>query len=246
ELPLARRLQPLKAAVVAPIAVRRAHHQQHGDDEKEGEKGELHWPIVAVSKKYIGEIDIFQAIISSRAFNYPPFASPCPFSPNGSTVRRFLRPIVIAVVTLALALGAGVGLAAPAYADTDTAFTAAIDPTALPLTVNSSGAITFGGAKGAGETITSETTNVGADIGACTGTDSASAAWSCTFVPNDSWNTGNYSIVISETNADGVVVQNVLAFQIYVNGEAPSTPTTPVTGVQFTPGGANLSTTATG
>jgi hypothetical protein len=156
-------------------------------------------------------------------------------------LRRFLRPIVIAVASLGLALGAGVGLAAPALADTG--FTAAV--TNGPITTDST-EIDFGGAKASGSTFTSETVNIdGSTI--CTGTAAGSAVWSCVFTASDGVETGHYNAQIVEQDADNTETTQVLSLVIYASTDTPPpAPTSPLVGYQFTPQGVTVTGTATG
>ena len=161
-------------------------------------------------------------------------------------MRRFLRPVVIAVATLGLALGAGVGLAAPALADS--AFTAAV--TNGPLIDDSSSTIHFAGAKDAGATLAIPTVNIGGTT-TCNGLGTDNASWDCTFSPDDSndpLRQGTYSAQFVETGADNTETTQVLTFVVYgaTTTAPPATPTAPLVSYQFKPGGATVTGTPTG
>ena len=158
-------------------------------------------------------------------------------------MRRVLRPFVFAVLALGLALGASVGLAAPAGAATDTGFTAQIDPDFLPL-YDDSGVVTLDGTKTASSVLTTFTTLDTSGVTGCVGLGAGSQTWSCDdfYPPEGGWQDGDSSIVVSETNADGALAQNVFEYTVYDN-EAPDYPTSPVDSLSFVPGG--VQTTAT-
>jgi hypothetical protein len=147
-------------------------------------------------------------------------------------------------MSLALALGASVGLAAPAGAETDTTFTAAFTDGTLPITT-ASGNLTFGGNKSAASVITGANVSVGGST-SCTG-PAGQSTWSCTFIPDDGYGTQHETATIHQVNADGSLVENVLAFVVNdVTNEAPIYSTTPVVSYSFVPGGVNITTTESG
>ena len=161
-------------------------------------------------------------------------------------MRRSIRPLVITLVSLGLALGASVGLAAPALGDTDTGFSAQINPDDLPLTIDS-GVVIFEGTKSLGTVLTSFDTTDGSGVTGCVGLDATSQSWSCQWYPAEGgWQFGNEEMVISETNPNGTVVQNQLPFHVYVDGENPFYATAPTVSYSFIPGGVNIFATVTG
>ena len=144
-------------------------------------------------------------------------------------MRRFLRPVVIAVVALGLALGTGVGLAAPAWADG--AFTAAVSgPVKSSNTV-----VDFAGAMSAGTTISAQSDLAGTFAGC---TYPTPATWACELTPSGtSIPAGDYSAEFTVVGADGVSVHSVLSFRVYIDDSDPSdVPNTPLVSYQFTPG----------
>ena len=151
-------------------------------------------------------------------------------------MRRFIRPIVIAVATLGLALGAGVGLAAPAAAN-DASFTASIT-SELPIMSQASYTLSFGGEKTTDSSITSVeldnpvSEDLTSDSSACTGLaagtppdgpGTGTTAWSCSFDPEGGLDAGSaYNIKIVEQNADGTVDQHFLSYDVIDSEDPPS------------------------
>jgi hypothetical protein len=189
-----------------------------------------------------------------------------PFFPIGSTVPRFIRPLVITVVSLGLALGASVGLAAPAGATT-TGFTGAVTNY---VTSAADADVQFSGMKDVGSTfstisIVNNDTEIpvysatdSADVSdpaVCSGLDAASSDWSCVWTPNDGspladgGEGGNAKSFIrfAQENSDATVSQDVLTFDVWDPYEEGDEPTAyPVQDFQFVPGGVASTTTPGG
>ena len=78
------------------------------------------------------------------------------------------------------------------------------------------------------------------DTYSCVGTDVGSSSWSCTIrlgeAPDygDSLDPGDYGIQITEQNADGTVLENVLTFTVY-DGESAAGPIVPQVAYEFSP-----------
>ena len=162
-------------------------------------------------------------------------------------MRRFLRPIVIAIATLGLALGAGVGLAAPALADS-TEFTGQVNN--LPVTTDSTD-ISFSGTQASGSSFSSITvSNAGnpysVDLTDCT--YASVTDWSCDWpVPADSLQSGEGPltsyITMAQHNTDGTTSTDVLTFDVWGYDDGQGTDSGyAVQDFQFTPGGVSLTT----
>jgi hypothetical protein len=157
-------------------------------------------------------------------------------------MRRYLRPIVIAVAALGLALGVAVGLAVPAQADN--ALTGGIvspsplivagtatDPVLTPLV--------FGGTKDTTSTITgfkiTNPASVSEDASSCSGDTS----WTCSYTPPTpgfTEGTGN-TIEVDYTNSDGSPSATIITFDVVASPESSPAPTPYVAPtVTFTPG----------
>ncbi|HEY5230419.1 MAG TPA: hypothetical protein VIJ11_05975 [Galbitalea sp.] len=160
-------------------------------------------------------------------------------------MRRFLRPIVIAIASLGLALGAGVGLAAPALADTG--FTASIEGGPI---LSGGTEIDFTGEKASTSAITSASINIEGDISSCQ-IPAGGANWSCEFDSVEAIEAGTYAAQFVETDADGTETTQVLTFAVYdpvapTDPPLPTQPTSPLVGYQFSPGGVTVTGTPTG
>jgi hypothetical protein len=163
-------------------------------------------------------------------------------------MRRFLRPMVIAVAALGLALGAGIGLAAPAIADAGFAVHVTNGPLISVPEVGPT-EVDFSGSKAATSAITSATSDAG-DMGSCV-TPAGGANFSCELNSGEVIEAGTYSAQFVETDADGTETTQVLTFVVYdqpapTDPPVPAQPTAPLVGYQFTPGGVTVTGTPTG
>jgi hypothetical protein len=159
-------------------------------------------------------------------------------------MRRFLRPIVLVVAALGLALGVGIGLAAPALADSG--FSVAV--TNGPLVAGGS-EVDFSGSMAATSAITSASINIGGDISSCQNIAAGNPSWSCEFDSTEVIEADTYSAQFVETNADGTETTQVLTFVVHGATESPApdaTPTAPLVGYQFNPGGVTVTGNPTG
>jgi hypothetical protein len=153
-------------------------------------------------------------------------------------VRRFLRPIVIAVATLGLALGAGVGLAAPAFADN--ALTGGVDyPDSGLIVAGTPTTLTFSGTKDSTSTVTQfqinnpATDTVTASSGCVVPSDGLS--WSCSYATSG-FNTANGSTIeVDYTNSDGAPSQTLITFDVVPSVDSSPVPT-PYVAPTYTPG----------
>jgi hypothetical protein len=121
---------------------------------------------------------------------------------------------------------------------TDPAFTGAVDGTVDTETYR----FTFGGSKTASSELVDVYPDFAYEYVDCTGEDAGSTAWSCTLEVDDALETGDYSIVITEQNDDGTVLQNVLTF-VVVSVEDTS-PSAPEVAYEFSPNGVTVAAVA--
>ena len=164
-------------------------------------------------------------------------------------MRRFLRPTVIVAISLGLALGASVGLAAPALAD-GSGFTAVVTNAPLKVGVSSPN-IDFAGTKPVGSTLSfggQNMTTANTDY-TCTGLAAGNSAWTCHYPLPSGLVAGHYSAQFIVTNPDNSSSTQVLSFVVFPMSEiqmTDPTPTSPLVGYQFSPGGVTVSGTPTG
>ena len=171
-------------------------------------------------------------------------------------MRRFLRPIVIAVASLGLALGVGFGIAAPALADAALTGGIVLDPS-NPLIVAGTATspvltpLVFSGTKDATSTITRVSINNPAPT-VLDGSDcqvaSDSIRWSCSYTPPSPGfvaATGS-TIEIDYTNSDGSPSQSLITFDVVSDPETSPAPAPYVVPTyHFTPNGVDVTATPT-